>query len=109
MDTPVNATTNNYTVQLLYSKQPLGDTFSAPMTVSTENTAGYPQMTVEQGGPGSGVNTPGQVAIVWDNFATAHPSTAAAIETRVFTPQTTPGRLLPRGRSGTRSRRSPRF
>ena len=54
------------------------------MTVSTENTAGYPQMTVEQGGPGSGVNTPGQVAIVWDNFNT----NVNAIETRVFTPNT---------------------
>ena len=43
------------------------------MTVSTETTAGSPPLTVEQGGPGSGVATPGQVAIVWDNFATAAP------------------------------------
>ena len=85
VDTPVNATTNNYTVQLLYSSN-LGATFSSPIAVSTENTAGYPQMTVEQGGPGSGVNTPGQVAIVYDNFASN--LNGGAIETRVFTPTT---------------------
>ena len=62
--------------------------------MSTENTAGYPQMTVEQGGPGSGVSTPGQVAIVWDNFATT-----SAIETTVFTPTT--GSTPPTGTLGT--------
>ena len=76
-DAPVNATTNNYSVQLLYSSTTLWALRSASsLTVSRETTAGSPQLTVEQGGPGSGVNTPGQVAIVWDNFAAAT-STAA--------------------------------
>src|SRR5262249_13945205 len=95
----VNATTNNYSVQLIYSNN-LGVQFSTPLTVNGGNgpepTAGYPQIVVEQGGTGSGVATPGQVAVVWDNFAT-NPLIPAAqgsvgINTRVFTapPPTTP-------------------
>ena len=96
-DAPVNATTNNYSVQLIYSSAALwASTFSVPMTVSTETTAGSPQLTVEQGGPGSGVSTPGQVAIVWDNFNTNVNS--GAIETRVFTPNT--GSTPPTGTFG---------
>jgi hypothetical protein len=100
----VNATTNNYSVQLIYSNN-LGLNFSTPLTISGGNgpepTAGYPSLTVEQGGPGSGVSTPGQVAVVWDNFAvnplipTGQGSTA--IEARVFTapPATTPPTIPP--------------
>ena len=103
VDTPVNATTNNYTIQLIYSNTQ-GATFSNPQTVSAENTAGYPSLTVEQGGTGSGVNTPGQVEVVWDNFATVTGIPAAqgslGIETRGFIPTQnlpTPGATPPAG------------
>ena len=72
--------------------------------MSAENTAGYPSLTVEQGGTGSGVNTPGQVEVVWDNFATATGISATtgslAIETRGFIPTQnlpTPGATPPAG------------